>query len=149
MVVPVGVFHDDLHLRVDGLCRVDHQFPTGIGHEAKAIVGPAFAALCGNLVVVLQVDEEEIVKNEVVEEPGRIFGNLFHLLPLLHACIAIGFEVGRLRAGVGDATAHLETFFPKELLHLRNGFFRNGESVAVSLNVDFVEINLAAYGLPR
>ena len=95
MVVPVGVFHDDLHLRVDGLCRVDHQFPTGIGHEAKAIVGPAFAALCGNLVVVLQVDEEEIVKNEVVEEPGRIFGNLFHLLPLLHACIAIGFEVGR------------------------------------------------------
>ena len=148
VVVPIGVFDDDLHLRVDGLGRVDHQLASGIGHQAQAVFGPASGAFCRNLVVVLQVDEEEVVEDEVVEEPGGIFRHLAHLLALVFACIAVGLEVGGFRTGVGDAAAHLQALGEEKLLHLLHGLFVHREGIAVRFEVDLVQVHLRAHGLP-
>ena len=72
VVVPVGVFDDDLHLRVHGLRRVHHQLAAGIGHQPQAVVRPALAALRADLVVVLQVDEEKVVEDDVIKKTGCV-----------------------------------------------------------------------------
>ena len=148
MVVPVRIFHDDLHLGVYFLGGIHHQFLSGIGHQSESVFRPTLVSFGGNLVVVLQVDEEEVVEDEVIEELGGEFRHLFHLLALVLTGIAVSLEVGGFRLRVGDAAAHFKTFSQEELLHLVDGLFGNGKGVAVGFDVDFVEVHLAAHGFP-
>ena len=108
MVVPVGIFDDDLYLRIHLLGGFHHELPAGVGHQPEAVLRPALRALGGNLVIVLQVDEEEVVEDKVIEELRRILSHLFHNLTFVRSGVAVSLEVGRLAAGVGDAAAHLE-----------------------------------------
>ena len=95
MVVPVGILDDDLHFRVHSLCRLHDELTPCIGHQSQTIVSPALITLCGNLFVILQVDEEKVIEDEVIEMLRCEFGDLPYLLPFYRTGIAIGFEVGR------------------------------------------------------
>ena len=112
MIVPIGIFHNDLYLGVHLLSGVYHQFTPRISHQAEPILRPALTTpfLRRNLIIVLQVDEKEIVKDEVIKESGGVLSHLSHHLPLVASGVAVGFKVGRLGAGIGDATSHLKTF---------------------------------------
>ena len=72
VVVPVGVFDDDLHLRVHGLRRVHHQLATGVGHETESVFCPTFCAFGGYLIVIFQVDEEKVVEDDVIKKTGCV-----------------------------------------------------------------------------
>ena len=110
VVIPIGVLDDDLHLRIHLLCWLNDKLTPSIGHQSEAVLRPTLRALGGNLVVVLQVDEEEVVEDKVVEKLSRIFCNLPDNLPLVRTGIAVSLKVLRLRTGVGDAATDLKTF---------------------------------------
>ena len=98
MVVPVGIFDDDLHLWIDRLGRIHYEFAPSISHEPESVLCPALAALLlrGNLIIVLQINEEEVVEDEVIEVLGGVFRNLLDLLALVLTGIAVGLEVSGL-----------------------------------------------------
>ena len=148
VVVPVRVFDNHLHLGIDSLGRLHHQFTTSVSHESEPIVRPTLVTLGGYLVIVLQVDEEEIVEDKVIKEPGCIFRYLLHLLPFLLSCITIGLEIRGLRASEGDTATHFKTFLQEEFLHFEKGLLRNGVSITVCLDINLVEVHLTTHCLP-
>ena len=148
VVIPVGVFHDDLHLGIHGLRRPHYQFASGICHQPQAVFRPTLAALGGYLVVVFQVDKEEVVENDVIEEFRGVFGDVLHHLPLVFTGVTVGLEVGGLRSGERDTAAYLQTLRQEKLLHLGECLLGHDERVAVGLEVDLVEVYLTAYRFP-
>ena len=93
MIVPVGVFDDDFHLGIHLLCRSYHQFLAGISHQAQAVVCPTLTAFGGNLIIVLDVDEEEIVENEIVKMLRRVFSDFPDFLTVGRTRITVSLEI--------------------------------------------------------
>ncbi len=110
MIIPVGVFDDHFHLRVDSLCRIHHQFTSSLRHEFEPVFRPTLITLRRYLIIIFQVDEEEVIQNEIVEKPGGKYSDTLYLLPFLLARVTVSFEIGWFGSCEGDSSPHLQTF---------------------------------------
>ena len=148
MVVPVGVFDDDLDLGVDGLGRVDDERLAGFLEELQAVFRPAAVALGLDLHVLLAAGEEEVVEDEFVEMLRRVLRDAAHHLAVLRVGIAEGLEIVGFVDGVGDAAGHLDASLEEEGLGLFEGLVVHDQQVAVRLQIDLVHVQLVGNDLP-
>ena len=149
MIIPVGVLDDDFHLGVHCLCRTNHQVLRRIVHQLQAIGGPCPITFGSHLYRTLTTGEEKVVEQELIEMTGSGLSDLLHHLAMLRVRVAEGLKLVALIDGKGDATCHLETLFQEELLGFLNRFIIYNQQIAMRLQVDLIDIQLAGDDCPR
>ena len=148
MVVPVGIFDDDLALGIDGVCRAEDDVLRRILHELKAVLGPAPVSLGLDAVFALAVVEKEVVENDFVEEARRVLCDLLGLGALDRVAVAVCLERVGLADGICDAAGDLKSLLLEELDGFLQGWTVDYELVAVSLEIDLVHLHLGGNDVP-
>ncbi len=148
VLVPVRVLDDDLDPRVDRLGGPDHQAPRGLPHQAEAEVGPAPGAPRPDVALGLRGREEEVVEDQLVEEPRREADDLLHVLPVGGIGVAELLELAALVGDEGDPARGLDPPALEEPLRLQHGLAVVRDAAAVGLEVDLADLQVLREGLP-
>ena len=148
MIIPVRIFDDDLHLRIDGLCRTYHQILGCIVHQGEPIFCPRLLSFGCNLHRTLAAGEEEIVEQKLVEMACSHLCNVLYCLAMLGIRVAEGLKLIGLVDGVGDTACHLNALFLEKLLGLLQCSVIDNQQVTMGLEIDLVNIQLTGDGGP-
>jgi hypothetical protein len=96
----------------------------------------------------LRVNEEEVVQDELVEVAGRELRDLLDVVAIRGVGVAVGGEQVRLVLRERAARSHLNAAVGEELLHLLKERVIRHHPVAVHLDVNLVDLHLAADQVP-
>ncbi len=147
MLVPIGVFDDDLDTRIFLVRRAEHEVARSLAHFPHAIVGPAAIALGRDVGVGLHRVEEEVVEDHLVEmardqaHRAFAFGAVGRVLIVERAELPAGPAARRERDPARGLDA-LRLELALDGLELGVG----GElAAAISLDIDLVELELRRY----
>ena len=148
MLVPVGKLDDDLDLRVHGPGRLDEEVFRDLVHQIEAELGPCAVSLCRDVGGGLGGDEEEVVEDDFVKMAGGELGHPLDEGAVVGVRVAERAELAGVVVGVGDAAGDAHALIREELLQVLQGLLVGQHAVPLGLDVDLVDLELAADGLP-
>ncbi len=142
MLIPVGIFHNHLNLRINSLCRANDKALRSLRHLLQPEIGPAHFTLVPYAQFALAVGEEEIIENDLVKVPCSEFNYLLHLPAMFRIGIAVGLKPVHLTHCQCNAACRFDSSAVKELLNLLKRLLINDYHVTVRLEIDLVDMNL-------
>ena len=122
--------------------RAQDNLLSSLVHQLQAILSPGAVALSLDTEVAFAVGEEEVVEDNFVKKLSGQLDNLLRLSPLYGILVAVGLEVVHLADSVGDTTCNLNTLVLEELDDFLHLGLVDDKLVAVSLEIDLVNLYL-------
>ena len=144
MLVPIGIFDDDLGARILLFRRAKHEVARRLAHLRQPVIGPAAIALGRDVGVGLHRVEEEVVEDHLVEmardQPHRAFA--FGAVGGVLVIEGAELSAGPAARGERDPARGLDALRLELALDgIQLGIGRELPA-AVSLDIDLVELEL-------
>jgi hypothetical protein len=102
MFVPVGVFYDDLHLRIDPPGRFENELFSRLCEQLKAKFRPTSISLRLNALFAFTAGKKKVIQYHLIEIFRREFDDLFQFFSQFRIGIAVRLKSVALVHGDGD-----------------------------------------------
>ncbi len=141
MLIPVRKLDDDPDPGIDFAGGAKHQVARHLAHALDPIGGPGTVAPSLDFLFGLAAGEEEIIQDDVIEVPGRLFCHMPHPRTIRGVGVAERLEPIAFVAGPGNSAEGLDPTRREKCLGLLERPGIHQQRVAVGLQVHLVDLD--------